>query len=165
MDADLRVAAARYALNDLFVDDDLPRFAIEALSRGVESPSLLVLAGATTPMYPGELRTLFESALRELCIPIPGRRDAADLLKKHYAEQVVTGAIPPEMGAARIVWLYHAIYELLSERVYAGQAFGIAALLGAFYALDDVAPDDLRAETKVLSAIRTACADIAASAG
>jgi len=140
----LRLLAARYALG-MLPSDDLPGTATYLLVEGVDSPSLACLAGSARCDSPAERRELFEAGLKECAVAIPGRLEAAHKLKTHFAGEVAQEKLDPARGAAKIVDLYHAVYELLppSEN-YAGESFGIGSLLGLYYSLDDLASDDPR---------------------
>lgn len=140
----LRLLAAKYALGKL-QSDDLPSIATDLLLAGVESQSFACLAGSPRCESPAERRELFEAGLKECSITIPGRLEAAHELKTHLACEVAEQKLDPALGAARIVDLYHAVYQLLpASETYAGQSFGIAHLLGLYYSLDDIATDDQR---------------------
>jgi hypothetical protein len=136
--------AAKYAL-EMLPSDDLPGIATDLLVEGVESQSLACLAGSARCDSPADRRELFETGLKECAVAVPRRLEAAHELKIHFAGQVAQQKLDPAQGAAKIVNLYYAIYELLppSEKC-AGESFGIANLLGLYYSLDDIANDDPR---------------------
>jgi len=140
----LRLLAAKYTLG-MLPSDDLPGIATDLLVEGVESQSIACLAGSARCDSPAERRELFEAGLKECAVVVPGRLEAAHALKIHLAEQVAHQTLDPAQGAAKIVNLYSAVYELLppSEK-YAGESFDIANLLGLYYSLDDIATDDPR---------------------
>jgi len=140
----LRLLAAKYALG-MLASDDLPGNATDLLVAGVDSPSFACLAGSARCDSYAERRELFEAGLKECGVVMPGRLDAAHKLKIHFAEEVAQERLDPAKGAAKIVDLYYAVYELLppSEK-YAGESFDIGSLLGLYYSLDDLASDDPR---------------------
>src|SRR4051812_8587239 len=98
MDAELFNLAARYVVGYALVDD-LPPAAVDALVRGVDSPSLVLLAGANSKEDPAEVRSLFLAALSELQIPLPSKRRAAELLKVSWAHKVLAGTWSPRTAA------------------------------------------------------------------
>ncbi len=116
----------------------LPNVATNLLLAGVESPSVVLLAGEGAKSDPVELRALLEAALGELGVPEPSRLGAAQTLKREFAVEVTTGALTPRAGAREIVLLEQAIAGETEDIGFAGSGFGIAELLGLYYALDDV---------------------------
>src|SRR5260221_10856587 len=156
MDGQLAELAARYVLGDV-LSDDLPTFAVDALVRGMDTPSLAALAGATRATDSAELRELFEAALSELRIALPSRRSAAELLKVCLARKVLQGTVPPRQGASEIVQLRYRVESDFADRRYAGDGFDIAHLLGAYYSYDDVDEKDLAAHESIARAIIAEC--------
>lgn len=163
MDPLLREAAAQYVLRDPFLEADLLKTAIEALSRGLESPSLLLLAGTIRADEPGELRPLFEEALSELGIELPSRLSAAEILKRSCASSVLAGTLAPREGARRIRDIHHLISDQIPDRSYVGDGFGIARLLGNLYAFDDIPFGHPTAEHELDAALRENCTSIVVS--
>ena len=139
----------------------LPALAVELLLEGVESKSLVLLAGEPPGSDPVELRALFDDALHELSIPMPTRLAAARALKVKTAGEVVSGQLPPREGARQIVELSHEVGDETRDGGYAGSGFGIAELLGLYYAYDDIChrPADEQAvqEKELGAAIVAAC--------
>lgn len=97
---EFRVAAARHALG-LLECAELPELATRALMAGLDSRSLRRLAGEPRPSWV-DARSLFDDALSDLSVIVPERDQAARILARHYCEQIVSQAIPPDQGAARI---------------------------------------------------------------
>jgi hypothetical protein len=137
MDAELVDLAARYVVGDLLVDD-LPPAAVEALVRGVDSPSLVLLAGANSKEDPAAVWSLFLAALAELQIPLPGRRGAAELLKVSYAHKVLAGTWSPRMAARKFVNLQQAVDGEIADRHDMGDGLDIVAMIRAHYSYDDL---------------------------
>ncbi len=138
--------------------EKLPGVAAAWLEGGLDSKSLAVLAGETSRSDPHLLRSLFESALRELGHPLPTPIHAGEVLKRHYASQVAGGEIPPRQGARFIVErVFREIDELLPPGEYLGESFGIARLVGLFYNYDDVEDDDLDSIAEIDTAIIEEC--------
>jgi hypothetical protein len=159
----LEEAAAFVAL-DLMNAEDLPGLALAFLEQGFDSPSLCDLASRARSDDPRELRDLFHQVLRELKIGVFAQLQAAEILKRYFAREVVEGRMSPESGAFRII---HEVYAKsgIDEQPgrYYGEAFGIHALAGAYYQLDDFGiTDPIREELK--QDIVNACRDILDSA-
>src|SRR5262245_21819492 len=96
---DVSLALASYVLG-LLAPEKLPEWAVAALMKGLESPSLAALAGESpraTP--PDELRDLFSEALRDLGLALPTPVEAAQRLVRHYAANVSSGSLSPRAGA------------------------------------------------------------------
>ena len=97
----LQTAAAYWALDQL-PGEDIPDIAAQAVSHGLESPSLLLLAGEQAAPK-RNLADLFEKALREADIEIPAKNDAVRVVARYYAAQIADSSIDPYEGLTRIV--------------------------------------------------------------
>ncbi len=80
----------------------LPAIAITALSEGIDSPSMRVLAGLTGNEDPGDAENLFKEALSEIGMLLPTKRDAMMFLAANISSQIVDGSIDPYDGAKEI---------------------------------------------------------------
>ena len=100
----LEVAAWRMAAGSL-VSEDLPEIATEALVRGLDSPTLRVLAGQSRDDV-RDLADLFRDALDELGIDLPDPDSAQWRLARRIAGDIVTGRVSPARGANEL-WLAH----------------------------------------------------------
>jgi hypothetical protein len=83
---------------------NLPQLAVDALSNGLDSPSLRVLAGAN-PKEAG-LGELFESAIDELGYSSVDKKYAAIYLSRQIAERITAGQIGEYEGAKGIWEIY-----------------------------------------------------------
>jgi hypothetical protein len=157
----LRELTAKYVLR--FVpSEDLPVQAVALLVAGYESPSLGALAGAAQNEHPADLRDLFERALREIGASLPDRRSAGEFLKRHWAGQVVSRTLSPREGALGIVNVFRELeHDLPKPERFVGDSFGVAEIVGLFYAFDDVAPTDEPAIEKIEQHLRSALAKLA----
>ena len=100
--AALRLASTRREFERL-PSSELPELAVGALEAGFDSPALRQLAGELDPTW-ADSGPLFDRILLDLGItPLP-RPEAADALARHYASQIVSGAVTPYEGASRIWW-------------------------------------------------------------
>jgi hypothetical protein len=135
--------------------DDLPDIATDLLLTGVDSQSFACLAGSPPCDSPADRRELFEAGLKECSHMIPSRLDAAHHLKTHFAREVAEGKLDAARGAAMLVELYYAVYELLpASEQCAGDAFGIANVLGLYYSLDDLPADEMQYREVELEIVR-----------
>jgi hypothetical protein len=118
----LELAALRLVVGEL-ASEDLPVLAVDALVRGVDSPSLRELAGERPGADPRGAMDLFQAALEELGIEPPAEHDALWQLAKHAAEQIVNGELAPFDGAS---WIWrHVSRRIEAEgdlRVFVGLA-------------------------------------------
>jgi len=162
MDTKLVDLAARYVVGDALVDD-LPPAAVDALVRGVDSPSLVLLAGASSKEDPAQVRSLFLAALAELQIPLPAKKGAAELLKVSYAQKVLAGTWSPRTAARKFVELQQTLHGEIADRQYVGDGLDIVAMIRAHYSYDDLAnvPDQEGIDRMVL----LECRRLARSAG
>jgi hypothetical protein len=117
----LKDSAARHVLG-LIPSDELPELAQQAITDGLDSPSLQLLA-ATGKNDLEEVRDLFRKALSELKINMPSTADAGLILACEIAQEVVGGRIPPYQGAKRI-WdeIYTRLPELKQLKPFVGLA-------------------------------------------
>jgi hypothetical protein len=79
----------------------LPGIAAAALGEGDDSPSLRALAGLTEADTEAA-RSLFQQALAELSVELPPAREAAVVLAKNIAKEMLGGSITPYDGAKQI---------------------------------------------------------------
>lgn len=102
---DLRMLAVREALDEIVGANVLIDTALAALLAGVESESLPLLAGLSRSEE-GEAHPLFSKVCSELDLnpPTPiGSTQARWSLARWACEQIVSGAIEPEVGG-RLIW-------------------------------------------------------------
>jgi len=98
----LEEAAAFWVLG-LLPSDECPNVATEALVRGIDSPSLRLLAGELRPIA-SEVDPLFERSLVENGIAVPDRQTARAAVARYYAREMLAGSLSPWEGAERIWW-------------------------------------------------------------
>ncbi len=77
--------------------------AFAAVEGGLESKSLVLLAGESNPTI-AEVGPLFESSLRELKILKPSKADSQLVAAHYYAKAIVDGQLTPYEGARKIWW-------------------------------------------------------------
>jgi hypothetical protein len=117
----LQVAALLWAVGDQ-PSDELPDLATEALVRGLDSPALRELAGASRDDF-WRIKGLFEAMVDELEFDLPDEQTALWRLAQHVASEIVAGVIAPETGAHRI-WrkVSHRVAREGDLRVFIGLA-------------------------------------------
>jgi hypothetical protein len=104
----LQQAAARCAVGWIS-GEELKAIADNALNRGIYSYSLGELATLINPIL-SEAGPLFESALEELCIPIPPKRNAIMAVAASCMRGILEGTVNPEVGLSEFHNL--AIHDL-----------------------------------------------------
>ncbi len=136
---DLEEAVAESVLG-LLRPELLPEICTSALMEGRDSPSLAVLAGEhAATLDPVEARALFAAAARELDLPIPSRRQAADLLVERAAAAALTGRRSPYEALSRIVReIYDASDGHELDQGYVGDFLGIERLVGLYWDYDEL---------------------------
>ncbi|MEM6293159.1 MAG: hypothetical protein AAGA54_17925 [Myxococcota bacterium] len=146
----------------------LPALACDAMLLGVEADAIAQLAGESPHTHPAELRDLFSEVLQALEIGPFSRLEAAEFLKRVLARDVVDGAIAARDGAGQIVALEREVGDETPTGPYAGSGFGIAELLGLYYAFDDIESLQGARKARHVAEIETeivdACRRIAAGA-
>lgn len=133
----LKLVAARYSLGAA-QSDELRQIADQALDSGVYSSSLAEMAGCSTPIL-SDIGPLFEAALEELAIILPGENDAIEILVRHHLKSVVHGSVRPRDGLERImedVYYPAKIHE--KSKQFDGDSHGLEKLIGAYWSYDDV---------------------------
>ena len=101
MTAPLRVSVAQWQLG-LLRSEELPGLAATALEKGVDSPSLRILAGLSSATA-SELAPLVARVADELKLDLPSsKRDIMLLAARGIAERIISGEVPPYDGARQI---------------------------------------------------------------
>ncbi|WP_204010032.1 hypothetical protein [Virgisporangium aurantiacum] len=117
----LEVAGWRMVTGELRAEH-LPELATDALVRGLDSPSLRILAGQN-PADVRDSADLFMHALDELGFTVPAPDEAAWSLARTTAQQIVDGVISPAAGANEI-WrsAFHRVEDSGDLRIFVGLA-------------------------------------------
>jgi hypothetical protein len=104
------VLAARFALGD--VDAlDLAGIAQDLLVKGLDSPSLRLLAGTLQEDLRHDGPDLLERSLRELGVRLPGHDTAVRTLVRDTARRMLAGELDPYDGAHAILGLRDRLSE------------------------------------------------------
>lgn len=117
----LEVAGWRMVNGELR-SEELPQLATDALIRGLDTPSLRVLAGQN-PADVRDSADLFRRALDELGVSLPAHDEAAWSLARMTAQGIVDGAVSPAVGA-NAIWgsAYHRVGDSGDLRIFVGLA-------------------------------------------
>jgi hypothetical protein len=98
---------ANYVLGNL-TRRHFPDIALTALNHGVESESLLILAGMSVEDNSFELEQYFKASLKELGIMLPKSLDAAKILLSFYLKEMIAY---PENGFEIMSKIDNQIYK------------------------------------------------------
>ena len=135
----MAIAAWELVTGDLRTEE-LPTFAVEALARGADSPTLGELA-AQSPFDVRASRDLFERVLDEFGIVLPDQDQARWNLVRETARAIVEAEIVPEAGARRICRWASDVEDSGDLRIFVGLASE----------LEDHPEDRARLESQVLA--------------
>jgi hypothetical protein len=148
----IQEALALHSLGLLAVEQ-IPEVAMLFLDEGCDVLDMAALAGALAIDHPADLRSEFERAVRSAGRAPPTPIQAAQTLRRIYAQRGSSGTLSPREAAGRIVEIFRLVeQELPAPSVgsrYLGEAFRISGLIGSYYALDDVPFDDAKAAQEI----------------
>lgn len=116
----LEVAAWRMAVGRLR-SEELPDLATDALVRGLDSPSLRLLAGQPRDDV-RDSADLFRAALDELGINAPDADGADWNFARRLAGEIVAGRISPARGADDLWMMYRRVMDNGDLRIFVGLA-------------------------------------------
>lgn len=154
-EAPIRITAAYHRLG-LATGPELVEAADAAMLAGVESPSLVLLAGETNPAL-DDAAPLFEQALAKLGVPMPSTREACLLVVADRLQRAVVGE---ESASEAVLFLhYHHVRSAPAPDVteaYLCKTLGLGGLIEAAWELDAIleSPECLAAEGKTRDELR-----------
>ena len=132
---------ADYVLGNL-TRSHFPDIALTALSLGIESESLLILAGMSDRDNTFELQKYFDGSLRELGISLPNKIEAARLLLNYYLGEMIS---QPEKAFEVMIEIDNGIYKQvnwleefgLKSKKFVGEELGLERLYTWYRELQD----------------------------
>ena len=101
---DLQAKIAEFVIGR-FNYHDLPALAEEALSNGLDSESLKILAGLDEKCSEDDVKFYFNRSVKELGYSVPEIKDAIWLLVKNVAQRIVIGSLD-EYDGGRLICEY-----------------------------------------------------------
>jgi hypothetical protein len=123
---------AKYVTGNL-TTSQLPEIAIEGLQEGLDSDSLLILAGLSKNDNPFEIQEYFEKSLKELNIKLPEKRQAAIIYAIGLIEEIKKGKLEIIKGVYEIknnaIDSYDFFYE---SNKYCYDSIGFEKIYGLF---------------------------------
>jgi hypothetical protein len=97
-----RQQISNYILGNL-TTSDLPKVALIGLEDGLDSESLIILAGLGENNNAFEINSYFNKVIDELGIQIPDKKTAALEIIRYYADLIKSKLIDPYLGVEKIV--------------------------------------------------------------
>jgi hypothetical protein len=108
-----QVAVAKYLIGD-FPTERFPDLASEALEDGIDTPTIIEIAGLKQPSY-FDIQEFIPKLLDELGIPPLTKHEAGLFLAKNIAGKIVSGELDPEKGAKELEQLWFKMEYSLRE--------------------------------------------------
>lgn len=113
--------------------------AVTGLLEGLESESLVILAGMSESDNKFQLSEYFEKAINELKIKLPDKRNAAIELALFYANEMIHKRVDPIVGLSNIISKCLNSYNFFDEsKQYAMDSIQFHNLYGLYWTYDDL---------------------------
>jgi hypothetical protein len=126
--------------------DDIPALALRFVNEGRDVPDMAAIASSLPIEHPADRRSDFERAVRLAGYLLPSRVEAAQTLKRIYAERGASGFLGPRDAARLIMDVFDVVQnDLPNARAFVGDPFDIAKIIGLYYSYDDISHDDAQA--------------------
>lgn len=117
--------------------DAIPDLACIALSEGMDSYSIRILAGINKTDF-DDIRKYLGKVANELQIKYPTREESAWILIRYYFEQIIGSHIEPHRGLHTIIWqIYNQTGWRNRDQKSVGDYIGIQNLYGLCDTYDD----------------------------
>jgi len=117
--------------------------AVTGLLEGLESESLVILAGMSESDNKFQLTEYFENAINELKIELPDKRTAAIELSLFYAQEIIDNRLDPIDGLSKIIRNCLNSYNFFDEsNPYAMDSIQFHILYGLYWTYDDLKNSD-----------------------
>jgi len=131
---------ARYIIG-LYSYSHMPEIALTALEEGIESESLLILAGMNDKDPTYERQKYFDNGIEEINFTYPNKKEAGFILLKYNLEQMVKN---PDSAFEIMQRIENEIFlpifhkeELQDEKKYVGQELGMEHIYTWYRELQD----------------------------
>src|SRR5690606_23734380 len=122
---------------------DLPKLGLAGLQQGLDSESLVILAGLSDKDNSFEIKQYFDKTLEELQINLPDKRTAAIELAVFYAQEIVDKRMDPIDGTWKIINYCLRSYDFYGEtKNYVMDSIGFENAYGLYYTYDDLKDAD-----------------------
>jgi hypothetical protein len=135
---DFNQQIAKYITGNLS-DSQLPDLALQGMQEGLESESLIILAGLSGDENKFVIIEYFKKALAELKLKLPEKRDAALLYANGLIEDILNGKREIIEGINEIKYDALNSFDFFSEsREYCFDSIGFDKLNGLFESYFDI---------------------------
>ncbi len=129
----MKVLLARSELQTL-PSPGYQKMAVKLLESGYECPALHDIAW--DPVLPhSEAETLFASAASQLGISRPSRKEAFQILLRHYAEQIMQEECSPHVELEKLI---NEVYWPEASKDTFGSAYDMESFVRAYWCYDDL---------------------------
>jgi hypothetical protein len=129
---------AKYVTGNL-TTSQLPNIGVEGLQEGLDTPSLLILAGLSKNENLHEIDQYFKKTLGELKLELPGKRQAAFEYALGIVDEVIEGKKNIIDGTREIIWKALSSYDFNSaDKEYVYDSISISKVYGLYYEYDDL---------------------------
>ena len=122
---------ANYILGNLNTSD-LPKIGLIGLQSGLESESLIILAGLSEKDNLFEIDAYFKKAIEELDIKLPEEAIAAIDLINYYADLIKNKQIDPYLGVEKIVNQVLFKNDLFKNEMFLFDSIGFQKIYSLF---------------------------------
>ena len=127
-----RQQISNYVLGNL-TTSDLPKTALIGLENGLDSDSLVILAGLNEKDNSFEIDSYFNKAVDELGIQIPDKKTAALEIIRYYADLIKSKQIDSYLGVERIVReVFYKTDFFDNSKEYAYDCIGFERIYGLY---------------------------------
>ncbi len=122
---------------------DLPKVEYKGILEGLESESLIILAGMGDKDNSLELEQYFSLSLKELNLQLPELREAAIQLALYYADEIIDRRLDPIAGVYKILNKCLDTYDFSKEnKKYAFDSTGFENIYGLYWNYDELIEAD-----------------------
>ena len=117
---------------------DLPRIGLLGLTEGLESESLIILAGLSETDNSFEIEHYFKKTISELSIELPDKYSASIELAQFYADLIIDRKLDPILGVKEMIWKCFYNCDFGEDKKYTMDNIGFEAVYGLYWTYDDL---------------------------
>ena len=117
---------------------DLPRIGLMGLNEGMESESMIILAGLSETDNSFEIEQYFKSTISELNFVLPDKNSASIELAQFYADLVIDRKLDPIIGVNKMIRKCFDHCDFGESKKYAMDNIGFEAVYGLYWSFDDL---------------------------
>lgn len=117
---------------------DLPRIGLIGLNEGLESESLIILAGLSEKDNTFEIEKYYKNTISELSIELPDKIHASIELAQFFADLVIDRKLDPILGVNKMIRKCFDHCDFGESKKYAMDNIGFEAVYGLYWSFDDL---------------------------